>query len=106
MAAIKQVAALTIALAASACASVMPPVVDEGGAVAAAAALMAKQRGWSVQDNPTYSARPEAGGWSVVASCSACRDSSGAPSGGDFVIRVDRRGRAQMLLGLGSGKAR
>jgi hypothetical protein len=82
----------------AACASA-PPKVDEAAATAATKQLISSSRPWASQ--AIYTPQHKNGEWLVVVSCNKCQNPDGSPVAAEYLVRVDRRGKATFLVGLG-----
>jgi len=78
------------------CASA-PPKIDEGGAISAARDFVASKP-WAPQ--ATYTAKYQHGDWTVVVSCNKCHNPDGTPVSAEYVLAVDRYGKATFIIGL------
>jgi len=79
-----------------------PPRITERDALAAANNLMAPMP-WVAQ--ATFTAQKKYAEWAVIVSCNACKNPDGTPVSAEYVIRVERNGRASILVGLNNGAA-
>jgi len=91
------IAAITL----SACATASLRIGEED-AIAAAKHLVETSRPWASQ--ATYTLQRKTGDWIVIVSCNQCQNPDGTRVAAEYVIRVDRKGKASLLVGLDNGQ--